>query len=177
MTVGEIEAKLEFEKNLNNNLQRENETLELRCEDLCRDLSEAQKAERFSSESLSRAEREVEELKVENLNLHSYIENLGQHLDFNNSGKKLNEVGDRQQRRKLKELKTNVEQALWFAKTFGLNLEDASFVDGNGSSHTLSYSNKEQKATKICLKKISRKLKLSSSSWTNSGLEMQPIMS
>ena len=62
MTVGEIEAKLEIEKNLNNNLQRENETLELRCEDLCRDLSEAQKAERFSSENLSRAEREVEEL-------------------------------------------------------------------------------------------------------------------
>ena len=177
VTVGEIEAKLEIEKNLNNNLQRDNETLELRCEDLWRDLSEAQKAERFSSENLSRAERKVEELKVENLNLHSYIENLGQHLDFNNSGKKLNEVGDRQQRRKLRELKTNVEQALWFAKTFGLNLEDASFVDGNGSSHTLSYSNKEQKATKICLKKISRKLKLSSSSWTNSALEMQPIMS
>ena len=74
MTVGEIEAKLEIEKNLNNNLQRENETLELRCEDLWRDLSEAQKAERFSSKNLSRAEREVEELKVENLNLHSYRE-------------------------------------------------------------------------------------------------------
>ena len=33
----------------------------------------------------------------------------------------------RQQKRKLKELKTNVEKALWFAETFGLSLNSVIF--------------------------------------------------
>ena len=39
-----------------------------------------------------------------------------------NTGKCIPEVGRRQQRRKIKELKTQVERSLWFAETHGLHL-------------------------------------------------------
>ena len=39
-----------------------------------------------------------------------------------NCGKSFLELKERQQRRKIRELKTYVEQALWFAETFGLKL-------------------------------------------------------
>ena len=54
--------------------------------------------------------------------------------------------GKRQQRRKLKELKTNIERALWFAETFGLTLNSVTFSEKDGSNHTLSYEKSEKKS-------------------------------
>lgn len=48
-------------------------------------------------------------------------------------------MGERQQRRKLKELKTKIKQALWFAKNFGLELDTVNLLEENGSSHTITY--------------------------------------
>lgn len=141
VTMAELERELTTEK-------IKNENLEKRCDDLVKELSEAQAAERVAIENLAKADEEIERLKNENQNLHRYIEELGQDLGFSNSGKKFTETGDRQQRRKLKELKTNVEKALWFAKTFGLDLQTVSFLDENGASHTLSYSGSEKRGYK-----------------------------
>ena len=62
-----------------------------------------------------------------NQELRDYIENMGLPPDFRNTGKHIGEVGERQQRRKLSALKTDVERALWFAETYGLTLDMASF--------------------------------------------------
>ena len=52
----------------------------------------------------------------------------------------------RQQKQKLKELKTNVEKALWFAETFGLSLNSIIFSGKDGSNHTLSYEKSPKKS-------------------------------
>lgn len=52
----------------------------------------------------------------------------------------------RQQKRKLKELKTNVEKALWFVETFGLSLNAVIFSGKDGSNHTLSYEKSPKKS-------------------------------
>ena len=53
-----------------------------------------------------------------------------------NCGKRFSELKERQQRRKIRELKTYVEQALWFAETFGLKLSSVGFKDsGGGFAH------------------------------------------
>ena len=105
----------------------------------------AQAAEQAANESCSQAEEETQKLYKENENLQQYIECLGQDVSLRNYSKKFSEIGDRQQRRKLKELKTNVERALCFAKTFGLNLENVSFLDDNGATHTLTYNDNVEK--------------------------------
>ncbi len=56
-----------------------------------------------------------------------------------NSGKTFSELKERQQRRRIKELKTYTEQALWFAETFGLKLSLVGFKDSDGVLHTIDY--------------------------------------
>ena len=60
-------------------------------------------------------------------------------LTLETMGRPLNEVGERHRRRKHKELKTNVEKALWFTETFGLSLSSVTFSGKDGPNHTLSY--------------------------------------
>ena len=87
----------------------------------------------------SRPQQTFDILQTENLELFRYIENIGQDVSFDNKGKKICEVGERQQRRKLKELKTKIEQALWFAKTFDLELQSVNLLDHEGTGHTITY--------------------------------------
>ena len=49
-----------------------------------------------------------------------------------NRGHQLHEVGKRQRSRKIKELKTRAERALWFLESFGLSLESIRMKDVNG---------------------------------------------
>ena len=69
----------------------------------------------------------TDSLVTENNKLHTYIEKLRHDIDFENSGKIISQVGERQQRRKIKELKTNIERALWF-KVFWFNIEFSYFL-------------------------------------------------
>ena len=61
------------------------------------------------------------------------------------SGKNISEVKDRQQRRKIPELKTHVDKALWFPSTFGLQLSSVEFKDDTGKSHTIEYQVENRK--------------------------------
>ena len=54
--------------------------------------------------------------------------------------KKNPEAKERQQRRKLRKLKTAVEKSLWFAKTIVLNPSSASFTDDKAESYNVDYS-------------------------------------
>ena len=115
----EVDAQLSEQKLINEDLQKEKEILQERYESLVKDLEENQEAERMAKTKVG---DEIQDLKIQNQNLQNYIECLGQDLDFSNSGGKLSAVGERQQRRKIIELKTKEEKALWFAQTFGLDL-------------------------------------------------------
>ena len=128
--LDDLASMAELKKKLASELLK-NKDLEKRCEDLVKELFKAQDAERMASENFARAEEE----------------GLGQNVRFSNSGKRL-QTGDRQQRRKLKEVKSNVGKARWFAKTFGLDLQNVSFVDENGVTHTLSYNGNEKRGYK-----------------------------
>ena len=138
-TIAELASKLKEEQAKNEQMYKENERLKSRCEELYSHMKEAQKAEKDVNENLQQAAANIERLQTENLELYTYIENIGQDISFDNKSKKIGEVGERQQRRKLKELKTKIEQALWFAKTFGLELDSINLLDENGSDHTITY--------------------------------------
>lgn len=152
VTVGELEKELWTEKSKNSDLEKH-------CETLVKKLFEAQHAERVANTNLAEADKEIDKLREENEHLHKYVEELGQHVSFSVNEKTFNEIGVRQQRRKLKELKTNVEKALWFAKTFRLDLQSVSFLDDNGTSHTLSYVGKERKGYKDLPKEEQEKVR------------------
>jgi hypothetical protein len=145
VTYAELEHELEKEKCKSQQLLIDNEILQNNCEELYSQMVKLEAKNKDAEQQDTRNQNEIEKLLKQNEQLQSYITRLGQDLEFENKSAKVTEVGDRQQRRKLKELKTRVEQALWFAKTFGLELESVSFSDLEGSSHSLNYSTNQEK--------------------------------
>lgn len=119
--VQDVEPDLETMKLQKDDILKENEQLRGRCEDLLAQLQEAKAAKRESDEHLKLAKVNIEKLEKENKQLHAYIEKLGQDLDFENHSGKLAEVGERQQQRKLTELKTNTEKALCLQRLLSWN--------------------------------------------------------
>ena len=119
VTVSELESQVRNEKSKADELFKENEVLKDLCEDLYNRMVELRAKEKKASQNLVEANTNIDNLMFESRKLHSYIEKLGQDIGFENSGKTIAQVGKRQQRKKLKELKTHVDHALWFAKTFG----------------------------------------------------------
>ena len=57
-----------------------------------------------------------------------------------NTGLPLNQVAERQRRRKLSLLKSSTEKALWFVESFGLDVESVTMRDSAGSSVVLNYT-------------------------------------
>jgi hypothetical protein len=144
VSMQDIKAQLKKQNTRNEELQKENETLRRCCEHLYEEMVETQRLKTVADQNLIEVNIENDKLRIENQDLHSYIDMLGQNVNFTNSGGKLTEVGGRHQRRKLKELKSNAERALWFADTFGLKLETVSFTDEDGTSHSMSFSKKKK---------------------------------
>ena len=98
--------------------------------------------------SLLEAEAKLEKLCSINKELVDYMQRLGQDLNFANTGKTIGDVGERQQRSKLTNLKTNVQKALWFSETFGLQLKDVNFINGNGMEQKLEFKEDRRKSYK-----------------------------
>jgi hypothetical protein len=121
-------------------LSKENESLKTRYNDLWTEIVKLQESERKTDTILNNKEKEYNTVLDENRELRDYIERSGCLVEVKNTGKEITEVGKRQQDRKLKELKSSVERSLWFAKTFGLILDAATFTDKDGSSYSLAYS-------------------------------------
>lgn len=106
-------------------IEKERNDLQERCESLYQDLLQEQARQRFSEES-ARAEQ----------------------AKFENVGRAIPELKERQQRRKLGELKSKVQAALSFAETFGLQLNSATFQDEKGNHHSLEYQPQDKKSFK-----------------------------
>ena len=146
VTTAELVTQIRKAEGKSNALLKENEVLKARCEELFSKWMECKAKKEEAAEDLAEANATVDSLFAENGKLYSYV-------DFGNNGKTLNEVGERQQRRKLKELKTNVERALWFAETFGLTLNSVTFSEKDGSNHTLSYKKSKKSPLTISQKR------------------------
>ena len=141
VTVGEVESVLYAEKLKWKDIEKENQELN-------KSMAKIQEDHECQMEELCNAQRKIDKLAEENTNLKVYIEKLGQDLNFQNGSRKITEVSERQQRRKLSELKNHTEKALWFAKTFGLDVQDVNFKDEKGRHYTFSYEQNQKQAYK-----------------------------
>ena len=83
---------------------------------------------------------QYEEFESQNQKLKEYIDVLERNQHLQCQGRKFNEVGPKQQSRKLKSLKGRVQCALWFCKSFGLELTQFKMRDAEGMEHTLDYN-------------------------------------
>ena len=82
---------------------------------------------------------ETTDLKHVNKNLAAYIETLEQKETLKCKGKKMNQVGAKQMGRKLLHLQNKAQCALWFCKSYGLEVKNIEFQDQDGGSHTIDY--------------------------------------
>jgi hypothetical protein len=126
-------------------VEKENAALQKRCDDLYSSLVQEEELRRKTNDSLEDAKVDLQKLEKENANLCKYFDKISELEGFKNCGKPFSEVKGRQQRRKIRELKTYVEQALWFAETFGLKLSSVKFNDDEGVSHTIDYTIEDRK--------------------------------
>ena len=104
---------------MNSNLQKQVEELDKQCEELLQDLLK----EMNTSKNL---EMESQRASVENKELTEYLDFLEETnvycnctSELANAGKEIQSVGKHQQRRKVQELKSRSERALWFLQSFG----------------------------------------------------------
>lgn len=139
LTAAELEKALCDLKATKDALEAENDILQQRCSDLYQSLLQAQEERSKSCEELTKVQADLDRVKRENVHLWQYMDNLSEQEGFKNCGKPISEVKGRQQRRKVRELKTYVEKALWFAETFGLKLSSVEFACKDGKSHTIDY--------------------------------------
>ncbi|XP_067034418.1 uncharacterized protein [Acropora muricata] len=132
--------KFENEKN---ELQSQIHELEMDMNEMCDKLWQEIQNERSRVQNL-----ESESLKLiqENEGLKEYIDYLEDSVvcgncsdTLRNTGKPLNEVSARQVTRKIKELKTTAQKALWFLQSFGLTLDSIKVRDKEGTVTELDY--------------------------------------
>ena len=138
--IREVNNKLEQLKSENENLEKENVRLHERCDQLYKELLEVETIGKKAEEEAKMTFVDQERLKKENAHLHQYLDKIEQQKKNSTTGKKISEVKERQQRRKLRELKTAVEKSLWFAKAIGFNLSSGSFTDDKGERYNFDYS-------------------------------------
>ena len=139
-----IEKDLNIARESIDTLSKENENLKEQCTLLSHKLATLQENKRKTEQELCTMQDEHMEILKENQDLRDYIDKIGDPEESKNTGKVMSDVGKRQQGRKLKELKTHVERSLWFAKTYGLNLESVNFTDSSGTSFGLTFNNGKQ---------------------------------
>jgi hypothetical protein len=68
--------------------------------------------------------------------------------NLENKSSTIPEVGVRQQQRKLKELKTRAQRALWFVESYGLSIQSLSLTDPNNKALTLELGTQQENNTK-----------------------------
>ena len=88
---------------------------------------------------INKLEEEITDLTDVNRELVDYIEALEQKESLKCQGKKVTEVGTKQKGRKLRHLKNKVQCALWFCKSFGLEITQLKLQDEKGGAHTLDW--------------------------------------
>jgi len=129
-------------------LAEENDNLRQLSEQLYDNLLQAEIRSEQAEENGEEMYADMQKLKRENSYLCEYLDKIEEQESFESNGKKISDVKERQQRRKLQELKTKVDRALWFAKSFGLQLSTVEFKDDAGKPYTLEYQLTAEKRAK-----------------------------
>ena len=118
--------------------------IEKRCSELYSELLEEKESARKCKEDLRNYKAEMSVLKEENTTLVDYVNNLEKlnvcHSctdSFENKSKTVSNVGPRQRQRKLKELTTKAERALWFLESYGVTTKSLTVEDPNGQKFDL----------------------------------------
>ena len=121
------------------------EELEQRCSEMVSEISRVRETLQNTDARLERCETEKNLLKEQNATLTSQIKQLEDlnvccncNLMYANQSKPLNDVGIRQRQRKIKELKTNAETALWFLESYGVTLTRICVEDSRGKQVDIS---------------------------------------
>lgn len=136
LKITEVEKELLELAKANSLIEEENNYLRIQCEELYNNLLRAEMQNKEAEEMFV----DMKLLEKENLYLTKYLDKIEAQEKLKNNGEKVADLKERQQRRKVRELKTKVDQALWFAKTYGLHLGAVKLVDEAGEYHTLDYS-------------------------------------
>ena len=85
-------------------------------------------------------EQEISDLKFINQELADYVETLEKRDSLNCQGRKIHEVGTKQKGRRLRVLKNKAQCALWFCKSFGLEISQIKLKDEEGCNSTFDYT-------------------------------------
>lgn len=101
------------------NFDSEKVELEQKCKELYESLLNEKSKSEEQSIKIETLDKENEYLKSRNKSLSNYVDVLSKQ-NFNNCGKKFDDLQQRQKLRKIKCLETLAEKALSFAETFGL---------------------------------------------------------
>jgi len=101
------------------------------------------------AKAITDMKEEITELKQANKELMEYIDILERNSNLKciGHGKQHHELGAKQQRRRLNVLKTKAQCALWFSKSFGLDLNEIKLQDQHGKMHKIDYNTPEHSQT------------------------------
>ena len=140
LNVSSLQKEFEKLEEENSNLRKQLQDLDSRCDELLQDLLK-------EKDKVKTVEMERDHAFLENQELKEYLDFIEEttvcsscSLNLENTGKQVDKVGERQKRRKLKELKTRSERALWFMESFGFKLDSIKIEDLDGKITEINYS-------------------------------------
>ncbi len=138
-----LQYLLEKSEKEKNELKMKLEERDKRCEELFEDLMK----EINTSKNL---EIEKEQASLENKELIEYLDFMEETLvcqscssDLKNFGQNVSVIGERHRRRKVKELKTRSQRALWFMDSFGYKLDSIKVKDTDGGIKEMFYNDSD----------------------------------
>ena len=145
--AGSVRKMYRNAKNSRERNQLDQKTLKIKIEEWRRKVEDLESKKRELMKemhgALKEKDDEMAKLREQNAALIQHIDNLEKRLgEVGCTGKKLGDLGSRQRHRKLKELKSRAEVALWFVKSYGLELTCLKGVDTeHGNSYTVDLTN------------------------------------
>ena len=145
LKAGDMQKELDELKAKQRVLEQDNDNLQQHCNDIAQSLVLAELQGTRQNNNLLDAQDSCDKLRKENTQLWNYMDRISEQEGFVNCGKPISDVKGRQQRRKIRELKTSVEKAFWFAETLGLKLSTIELSDKDGMLHTIKYESGQGK--------------------------------
>ncbi len=147
LNVSSLQTQLNKCEEDKKELQNQLWELDNRCAALLQELLSAR-------DEINILETEADQAFTENKELTEYIKHIEETLTcsncstgLENAGQPINEVGERQRRRIVRELKTQSERALWFLESFGFKLDSVKVKDVNGKITEIDYKEGNGKRT------------------------------
>lgn len=145
--VNELLRKITSFEDEKAELQEQVVSLEAKCESLVQDVLKLTQDKHRITES----EHTLENLQDENKELLAYVQALVDRdcckncdSSMANKGNTYNEVSYTQKQRKLKELKTNAERALWFMESYGFEINSLSLTALDGEKVNIEYNSSQK---------------------------------